>query len=122
MVAALDHKGFFPKNSLSYIANPQEPFSLEYLVGVLNSPLMNAWFASQFYSFHITVTQVRQIPIALATPELRARVSALASALALSNSGRSAEEKLLAELSRSVIECYFPEEIAGCLYSLLRAC
>lgn len=63
LVAALDLDKFIPKNSVSFITLVKYPFTLKFLVGILNSTLINAWFAANFFSFHITVSQVKQIPL-----------------------------------------------------------
>ncbi len=109
LVATLDDRGFFPKNSLSYIAQPKPPFSLEYLTGLLNSPLVNAWFAGRYYSFHITVTQVRSIPIPEATPALRSAVEEVVREIGSVTENAANMQKLRSRLSDLVIRCYFPE-------------
>ena len=63
LVATLDKSGFYFKNSLSYIISNDKKYSMELLTGLINSVLVNAWFAGRFHGFHITVTQVRQIPL-----------------------------------------------------------
>ncbi|HNV68496.1 MAG TPA: TaqI-like C-terminal specificity domain-containing protein [Candidatus Ozemobacteraceae bacterium] len=110
LVAALDTDGFFPKNSLSFIARPTPPFTLEFLVGLLNSPLVNAWFAGRYYSFHITVTQVRSIPIPTATEPLRHEIEHLVRQLKNTELETREGERLQSHLSELVIRCYFPGE------------
>ncbi|GAB4283501.1 MAG: hypothetical protein Kow0029_29690 [Candidatus Rifleibacteriota bacterium] len=70
LVAAYDDKGFFPKNSLSFVLPISENVSFAYLEAVLNSVLINAWFSGHFHSFHVTVTQVKRIPLAIPSLEL----------------------------------------------------
>ncbi|RCK80576.1 MAG: hypothetical protein OZSIB_2889 [Candidatus Ozemobacter sibiricus] len=105
LVAALDRQGFFPKNSLSYIARPVVPFTLEYLVGLLNSTLVNAWFAGHFFSFHVTVGQVRRIPIPIADRERRARVESVAREIA-GTPGAGVPAPVQAALDEAVAACY----------------
>lgn len=110
LVAALDSEGFFPKNSISYISRPKTPFSLEYLAGLLNSRIVNAWFAGRYYSFHITVTQMRSIPVPEADPGRRAAVEKIARNLARTPPGVRISESDAKSLSLAVAACYFPDD------------
>ena len=116
LVAAIDREGFFPKNSLSFIAQPVVPFSLAYLAGLLNSTLVNAWFAGRFFSFHVTVTQVRQIPVPEADDRRRRRVEEVAGRAAEVATGKGAAPPWLEELDAAVAACYLgPGDHAGVL-------
>lgn len=116
LVAAVDREGFFPKNSLSYIARPVAPLSLDFLAGLLNSTLVNAWFAGRFFSFHITVTQVRQIPVPEADDRRRRRVEELARRAAGQAHGKPLPPSLLEELDAAVAACFLgPGDHAGVL-------
>ncbi|HOT30009.1 MAG TPA: TaqI-like C-terminal specificity domain-containing protein [Candidatus Ozemobacteraceae bacterium] len=110
LVAALDRDGFFPKNSLSYICRPKSPFSLEYIAGLLNSRLVNAWFAGRFFSFHVTVTQVRSIPIPEADERRRGAVEQIVRRLANLSPGDGIRESDAMQLSLAVAACYFPDK------------
>jgi len=119
LVAALDRDGFFPKNSLSYITEPKPPFTLEFLVGILNSSLINTWFREHFFSFHITVSQVKQIPVIVAPAFEMEKVKNLVLKLSSEFGKKHAEDflkidseisaKLMTELDKNVTKCYFPE-------------
>jgi len=121
LVAVLDRDGFFPKNSLSYISNPEPPFTLEYLVGLLNSPLVNAWFAGTYFSFHVTVTQVRSIPVPLADAARRAAVEERVRRLERSPAGIPLPRDLLDALSVAVAACYFPDRDPAAILARLAA-
>jgi len=110
LVAALDDNQFYPKNSISFIANPKPPFSLEYVLGIFNSNLVNAWFSGMFHSFHITVTQVRQIPIPRATKQLRKVVEDTVGFLRLTEESEE-YETLMRQLDVAVFRCFFSGEI-----------
>lgn len=110
LVAAVDKDAFFPKNSLSYICRPKPPFSLEYLSGLLNSRLVNAWFAGRFFSFHITVTQVRSIPVPEADERRRGAVEQIVRRLAEIPLGEATPENDAMALSLAVAACYFPDK------------
>lgn len=131
IVATLDRNGYFPKNSLSYICRPQKPFSLAYILGIINSSLVNAWFRDHYFSFHVTVTHVRRIPIPEADEARRKKVEEIVERL-LSLSRKDASRKdaawkdanrkdvaregvtgaggispLMLELDRAVEACFF---------------
>lgn len=108
LVATLDSQGFFPKNSLSYIVEPDPPFALEYLVALLNSPIVNCWFREQYFSFHITVTQVRTIPIPLPPEKLRQEIEMLSQSLMTSNVAAEKRQTMSEELSELVLQAFFP--------------
>jgi len=105
LVAALDTEGFFPKNSLSFITNPEPPYSLLFIVGLLNSPLINAWFQGNFYSFHITVSQVRKIPIPRGDEHKIRTVENIVNKII---SCEIHSRDMLEELAVAVAECFFP--------------
>ncbi|MBI3039964.1 hypothetical protein HYY75_13095 [bacterium] len=108
LVAALDKKSFFPKNSLSIIWNPKPPFSLLYLLGLLNCRLVNSWFKCHYQSFHVTVTQVRTIPIPTGTPETRRILESLVEEILSQDPKELIFGELLDSLERAVVSCYFP--------------
>jgi len=106
LVAAYDNEGFFPKNSLSYILTKPEDLSAWFLIGLLNSLLVNAWFSGNFHSFHITVTQVRQIPLPQCSAALQQKISDLAERLHATNGGTSNWQKTYEQLNLLVCESY----------------
>ena len=110
IVAALDRNGFFPKNSISYIARPQSPFTLEYIAGLLNSLVVNAWFAGRYFSFHVTVTQMRSVPIPEADSARRRAVEAISRRLEGIPPGEPLPAQMFRELSLAAAACYFPED------------
>lgn len=110
LVAALDREGYFPKNSLSYITKPEPPFTLEYLTGLLNSPLVNGWFGGAYFSFHVTVTQVRSIPVPVADASRRASVEECARRLGRIPAGSPLPRELCNALAAAVAACYFPDK------------
>jgi len=107
LVAAHDTRGFFPKNSLSYIV-PTDLWSGPLLTGILNSTLVNAWFSGRFHSFHITVTQVRQIPLPVdAEKSFLEQVAAIAADLQTLTPGSRQWKDALSALDQAVCCCYF---------------
>lgn len=106
LVVAFDTRGFFPKNSLSFIV-PVAEFSGLALTGILNSTLVNAWFSGRFHSFHITVTQMRQVPLpSNARKDDLKEVERLASALQTLAPEKEEWKELFAALNQTVCCCY----------------
>ncbi len=106
LVAAHDHGGFFPKNSISFITGKTRECSLAYLTGLLNSLLVNAWFSGHYHSFHITVSQVRAVPLPDSEPILKSRIAALAEALSKLKCESSEYKEFWQELNLLVCEAY----------------
>ena len=64
IIAALDAKGtYYPLNNYSYITLKEVPYSLKYVLGILNSTLINFYFANTFIDYNIKPTYLQQIPI-----------------------------------------------------------
>lgn len=106
LVAACDRDGYFPKNSLSFIVTQHRDLSLDYLEALLNSTLINAWFSSRYHSFHITVSQVRSIPLALPSPLLRHDLERLVAALRRVSGSEEKTALWWQELDQKVCEVY----------------
>jgi type I restriction-modification system DNA methylase subunit len=64
IIAALDEDGqYYPLNNYSYIEPPSRDYSVKYILGVLNSNLMNYYFANTFIDYNIKPTYLQQLPI-----------------------------------------------------------
>lgn len=65
LICAFDEKGeYYPLNNYSYICdNHNEPDKLKYLIGILNSKLMNFYFANTFIDYNIKTTYLGDLPI-----------------------------------------------------------
>ena len=124
LVATLDNNGFYFKNSLSFIVSKDKRYSMEFLTGLLNSTFVNAWFAGKNHSFHVTVTQVRQIPLPEYNKSKFQRVEKLTVAL-LNNDKNSKEwQTNFNKLDIAVLECYLgklsePKQILSDLDSFM---
>lgn len=123
VVAALDEQGHFPKNSLSCIKSLSEDYSLEFIEGVLNSHLVNAWFSGQFHSFHITVTQMRQVPVPKYDEKAFARVIKCARRVKALVAGTKTYIKAMNDLDQAVCCCYLGDgdhtELRALLHNFL---
>jgi len=64
IIAALDTDGlYYPLNNYSYSILKEEPYSLKYVLGILNSALMNFYFANTYIDYNIKPTYLQQLPI-----------------------------------------------------------
>jgi len=64
IIAALDSQGlYYPLNNYSYLTPKSEPYSLLYILGLLNSSLINFYFANTFIDYNIKPTYLQQLPI-----------------------------------------------------------
>ena len=106
IVATLDRKGFYPKNSLSFIVSNNSDYSLELIVGLLNSLLVNAWFSSKNHSFHITVTQIKEIPLPPVNIILFKQIEEISNKLLKLKPDTARWNKLLEELNILVLKSY----------------
>ncbi|MFZ5951726.1 MAG: Eco57I restriction-modification methylase domain-containing protein [Candidatus Rifleibacteriota bacterium] len=106
LVAAHDRRGFFPKNSISFITGGNSKNFLPYLSGLLNSLLVNAWFSGHYHSFHITVSQVRAIPLPDPEPILQNKIAALADRISMLKFESGEYKEAWQELNLLVCEAY----------------
>ncbi|MDD5515460.1 MAG: N-6 DNA methylase [Synergistales bacterium] len=64
IVAAMDTEGvFYPLNNYSYIISDNENYSLTYVFGIINSKLINFYYANTFIDYNIKPTYLQQLPI-----------------------------------------------------------
>jgi len=63
IIAALDELGeYYPLNNYSYITSSVSNYSLKYVLGVLNSKLMNFYYANTFIDYNIKPTYLQSLP------------------------------------------------------------
>ena len=116
LVVAYDTGSYYPKNSLSYIVSESADYPEMFLLGLLNSVPVNAWFSGRFHSFHITVTQVRQIPLPPFNERLFAMVADCAGKLQKLSPGSPEYGEVFSRLNEAVCRCYgFVDEHARLL-------
>jgi hypothetical protein len=64
IIAALDDDGeYYPLNNYSYISPKDSPYSLKYVLGLINSELLNFYFANTFIDYNIKPTYLKLLPI-----------------------------------------------------------
>jgi hypothetical protein len=64
IIAAMDADGsYYPLNNYSYVIPKDANFSLGFILGILNSSLINFYFANHFIDYNIKPTYLQQLPI-----------------------------------------------------------
>ncbi|MDP2922636.1 MAG: N-6 DNA methylase [Candidatus Omnitrophota bacterium] len=64
IIAALDEKGlYYPLNNYSYILIKNSTYTLKYIIAIINSKLINFYFAKTFIDYNIKPTYLQQLPI-----------------------------------------------------------
>ncbi|MEK6806195.1 MAG: TaqI-like C-terminal specificity domain-containing protein [Pseudomonadota bacterium] len=64
IIAALDERGeYYPLNNYSYITLSADNYSLKYVLGIMNSKLMNFYYANTFIDYNIKPTYLQSLPI-----------------------------------------------------------
>ena len=64
IVAALDGNGdYYPLNNYSYCFLQEGQMRIEYILGVLNSWLVNFYYANSFIDYNIKPTYLKRVPI-----------------------------------------------------------
>jgi len=64
IIVALDSQGvYYPLNNYSYLVQKNRDYSLKFILGLLNSSLMNFYFANTFIDYNIKPTFLQQLPI-----------------------------------------------------------
>ncbi len=116
LVVAYDTESYYPKNSLSFIVSESADYPEMFLLGLLNSVPVNAWFSGRFHSFHVTVTQVRQIPLPPFNQKLFALVADCAGKLQKLSIDSPEYGEVFSRLNEAVCRCYgFGDEHSGLL-------
>ena len=64
IVAGLDIDGlYYPLNNYSYVVVEDNVYSLKYILGIINSSLINFYFANTFIDYNIKPIYLQQLPI-----------------------------------------------------------
>jgi len=64
IISALDENGnYYPLNNYSYIQQRDKSISLKYILGIINSTLINYYFANTFIDYNIKPFYLQQLPI-----------------------------------------------------------
>jgi len=63
IIAAYDQDRLFPLDTVNVVFTDESPYSLKYLLGLLNSTLINWWYGHQFTGLHVKLNQLTLVPI-----------------------------------------------------------
>jgi hypothetical protein len=118
IIAAVDLSGSITLNNLNIIIPLSLPFSLEYLVALLNSKLLNTLYMYKFFTGKVLTRQLKQLPLRLGRTQ---EITVLAKKLSLGKGCReemdwiiydlygldSSQRNLIAEEYRRLKEMFF---------------
>jgi adenine-specific DNA-methyltransferase len=117
LVATIDESGAYNLNRLTNII-PRPGYSLDGLLGILNSSLFNWIFAGTFYDYEIKPTYLRSCPMAdVNNPDLIRWVQTIRGATTRVASARSALERDSEARRLSAAEAEL-DNVVGDLYGL----
>lgn len=92
LVCALDTNGdFYPLNNFSFIVS-EKNHSLKYLLGILNSKLMNWYFANTYIDYNIKPKYIEQLPVKFDDKYLPSIEKYIEQILELENNSKKFEE------------------------------
>ncbi len=77
LVATFDDQKFYNRHNFSNIIAKGMTYDIKYILALLNSSLLNYWFARQFDNVHINPSYFRQLPIYPADPTTQQEIVAL---------------------------------------------
>ncbi|MFQ5688595.1 MAG: TaqI-like C-terminal specificity domain-containing protein, partial [Candidatus Scalindua sp.] len=120
--AAYINGNYIPLNSLSYIYQKSSDYELKYLLGIINSFLMNRYYRSYYTDVNVKPTYLAQLPIPTKNIKIRKNISSVVGEIIsltqsdgyLNNKQKQSKVKTLkAEIDRLVYKLYdlTPEEI-----------
>jgi len=74
LVATYDEKGFYNRHNFSNIISNDTRYDLKYILALLNSSVLNFWYARQYIDVEISIADTRQLPIFPADAETQAEL------------------------------------------------
>ncbi len=63
IIATLDTEQYFALDTVNILYKVNQNFDIHYILGLLNSKLINFWYGIQFKGIHVKLNELRQIPI-----------------------------------------------------------
>ncbi|MEO6888296.1 MAG: TaqI-like C-terminal specificity domain-containing protein, partial [Ktedonobacteraceae bacterium] len=76
LVATFDDQRFYNRHNFDDIIARDPDYDLKYILALVNSAVLNYWFARQFDNVHINPSYFRQLPIYPADPDTQATFAA----------------------------------------------
>jgi len=114
IIATLINGSMYCANSTNYIAD-DKILSIKYLLGVLNSSLVNFFIKQTSTNTNITAKVLSSIPIAVPPNDVQGLIATIVDYIILIN---SAQNNLYELVSNDTIASYFEKIIDGCVYEL----
>lgn len=114
IIATLINGSMYCANSTNYIAD-DKILSIKYLLGVLNSSLVNFFIKQTSTNTNITAKVLSSIPIAVPPNDVQGLIATIVDYIILIN---SAQNNLSELVSNDTIASYFEKIIDGCVYEL----
>ena len=63
IIATLDKEQYFALDTVNILYAIDKEYEIEFILGLLNSRLINFWYGTQFKGIHVKLNELRQIPI-----------------------------------------------------------
>lgn len=114
IIATLINGSMYCANSTNYIAD-DKILSIKYLLGILNSSLVNFFIKQTSTNTNITAKVLSSIPIAVPPNDVQGLIATIVDYIILIN---SAQNNLSELVSNDTIASYFEKIIDGCVYEL----
>lgn len=114
IIATLINGSMYCANSTNYIAD-DKILSIKYLLGVLNSSLVNFFIKQTSTNTNITAKVLSSIPIVVPPNDVQGLIATIVDYIILIN---SAQNNLSELVSNDTIASYFEKIIDGCVYEL----
>ena len=92
IVATIDRNNFYTMNTLRILITKSKKVSLNYLVAILNSKLINYWFSKSFNNKDIYAYQLEQIPIRISGDKISNKLIILTDLMLLLHQELNASE------------------------------
>ncbi len=116
IVATFDYQKYLCNDTLNIIFNIKPPFSMDFILVLLNSKLINCWFSKTFPAgLHIKINQLAEIPIPVSDvshEQIRVALSSLADKMLTLNADL---QKLVQRFLKRVQENLNPAKISSTL-------
>lgn len=65
IIATLDEERYYSLDTTNILYEVREGINMKFILGLLNSDLINFWYGSQFKGIHVKLNELRKIPIKL---------------------------------------------------------
>ena len=77
LIATLDTEQHFALDTVNVLYELNSLFRMEYILGLLNSKIINYWYGTQFKGIHVKLNELRLIPIKRTNEEIQDKITTL---------------------------------------------